>query len=46
VLSRAYQRLGQVLEHQGKRAEARSAFEQAVKIDPRNEEAKKALTAR
>jgi tetratricopeptide (TPR) repeat protein len=43
VLSRAYQRLGQVLEHQGKRAEARSAIEQAVKLDPRNEDAKKAL---
>ena len=43
ALSRAYQRLGQVLDHQGKRAEARSAIEQAVKIDPRNEDAKKAL---
>ena len=43
VLSRAYMRLGQVLDHQGKRAEARSAIEQAVKLDPRNEEAKKGL---
>ena len=43
AFSRAYQRLGQVLEHQGKRAEAHSAIEQAVKIDPRNEDAKKAL---
>jgi tetratricopeptide (TPR) repeat protein len=43
VLSLAYVRLGQVLEHQGKRAEARSAIEQAVKIDPRNDYAKKAL---
>jgi tetratricopeptide (TPR) repeat protein len=45
VLSRAYQRLGQVLEHQGKQAKARSVFEQAVRLDPRNEEAKKALHA-
>ena len=43
VLSGAWRRLGVVLEYQGKRAEARSAIEQALKIDPRNEEAKKAL---
>lgn len=43
VLSRAHLRLGQVLEHQGRRAEARSAIEQAVKLDPRNEDARKAL---
>ena len=43
VLARAYLRLGQVLEHQGKRAEARSAIEQAVALDPRNQEAKKAV---
>jgi tetratricopeptide (TPR) repeat protein len=43
LLSRGYLRLGQVLEYQGKRAEARRAIEQAVKLDPRNEDAKKAL---
>lgn len=43
VLSGAYRRLGLVLEFEGKRAEARSAIEQALKLDPRNEEAKKAL---
>jgi Flp pilus assembly protein TadD len=32
-----------VLAHQGNRAEARGAFEQAVTLDPRNDEAKKAL---
>lgn len=45
VLSRAYLRLGQVLEHQGKRAESRSALEQAVKLDPHNEDAQKALAS-
>ena len=43
LVARAYLRLGQVLEHAGKRADARSAFEQAVKLDSRNDEAKKAL---
>jgi tetratricopeptide (TPR) repeat protein len=43
VLSLAYLRLGQVLEHRGKGTEARSAFEHAVRLDARNEEAKKAL---
>ena len=45
ALARAYLRLGQVLEHQGKRAESRSALEQAVKLDPRNEDARKALAS-
>jgi tetratricopeptide (TPR) repeat protein len=43
VLSGAWRRLGVVLEFQGKHAEARSAIEQALRINPRNEEAKKAL---
>jgi tetratricopeptide (TPR) repeat protein len=43
--ARAHLRLGQVLQQQGRSAEARSAFEQALRIDPRNEEAMKALKA-
>ena len=43
VLSRAHQRLGQVLAHQGKHAEARAAFQQAVALDPHNDEARKAV---
>jgi Flp pilus assembly protein TadD len=39
----AWRRLGVILEFQGGRAEARTAFEGALKLDPRNEEAKKAL---
>ena len=43
VLSGAWRRLGLVLEFQGKHAEAQSAIKQALTLDPRNEEAKKAL---
>jgi len=43
VMSRAHLRLAQVLKHQGKRAEARSALERALTLDPRNDDAKKAL---
>lgn len=43
ILSVAWLRLGQVLNHQGKASDARGAIEQAVKLDPRNAEAKKAL---
>jgi len=43
VISGAYRRLGVVLHFEGKHAEARAAIEQALTIDPRNEEAKKAL---
>lgn len=43
VISGAYRRLGVVLRFQGRHQEARSAIEQAIKIDPRNEEARKAL---
>ena len=43
VLSRAYLLLGQVLQHKGAQAEARSAFEQAARLDPHSDEAKKAL---
>ena len=46
MLSRAYLRLGQLLQHQGRHAESRSALEQAVKLDARNDEAKKALKGR
>jgi Tfp pilus assembly protein PilF len=42
-LSLAYLRLGQVLQQEGKTAEARVSFEQAIKIDPRNEDAKKEI---
>ena len=43
VLSGAWRRLGLVLEFEGKRAESQSAIKQSLTIDPRNEEAKKAL---
>lgn len=43
TISLAYLRLGQILEQQGKTADAHSAFEQAVKLDPHNDDAKKAL---
>ena len=43
VLSGAWRRLGLVLECQGKRAESQRAIKQALTLDPRNEEAKKAL---
>jgi tetratricopeptide (TPR) repeat protein len=43
VLSGAYRRLGLILEFEGKHAEARSAIEHALIVDPRNEEAKKAM---
>jgi len=36
----AYQRLGQVYEQQGKKAEAREQFAAALKANPANEEAK------
>ena len=44
VLSGAWRRLGLVLECQGKRAESQRAIKQALTLDPRNEEAKKALS--
>lgn len=40
-----YLRLGNIYEKQGKAELARSAYEQAVKLNPRNDEAKKALAA-
>jgi tetratricopeptide (TPR) repeat protein len=43
VLSREYTLLGQVLQHQGRSGDARVAFQRAVKLNPRNEDAKKAL---
>ena len=45
VLARAHVRLGQLLMHQGKRDEARAAFAQALKLDARNDDAKKALAS-
>jgi tetratricopeptide (TPR) repeat protein len=42
ALSRAYLRLGQVLRLQGKTADARAAFDRALELNPRNEEARKA----
>ncbi len=39
----AHWRLGQIYEKQGKKAEARAEYEQAVKLDPKLEEAKKDL---
>jgi tetratricopeptide (TPR) repeat protein len=45
VLARAHVRLGQLLQHQGKRDEARAAFARALKLDARNNDAKKALAA-
>lgn len=43
MLSLAYLRLGQVLKHQGRAAEARNAFEQSVRLNPRNEDARNEL---
>jgi len=43
VISLAYSRLGQVLDHQGKSAEARAAYQRALELDPRNEGARKAM---
>lgn len=40
-LSRAWTRLGQLLDKQGRRSEALEAWEQAVRLDPRNAEARK-----
>jgi len=43
VISTAYLRLGQVLEHEGRSGEARAAYQQALASNPRNDEARKAL---
>jgi tetratricopeptide (TPR) repeat protein len=43
VISIAYLRLAQLLEHEGRPAEARGAYQRAFELDPRNEEARKAL---
>lgn len=42
-LSPAYWRLGMILQHQNQPEEARGAFEQALALDPDNEEAQKSL---
>lgn len=41
----AWWRLGQIHAHGGRRDEARTAFNTALRLDPANEEAKKALSA-
>jgi tetratricopeptide (TPR) repeat protein len=41
--SGAHYRLGMVYEKQGKRELARAAYEEAIRINPRNEDARKAL---
>lgn len=41
--SMAWLRLGQVLQHQARVAESRTAIEQAIKLDPRNDAARAAL---
>jgi len=43
VRSLASLRLGQVLDHQRRAAEAQGAYRRALELDPRNEEARKAL---
>ncbi len=43
LISLAYLRLAQVLDHQGKSAEARTAYQRALELDPRNDEARKAV---
>lgn len=41
----AHHRLGQILQHQGKRDAARTEFEQAIRVNPKNDDARKALNA-
>ena len=43
VISIAYLRLAQLLEHAGRPAEARGNYQRALGLDPRNDEARKAL---
>ena len=43
AISLAYLRLGQVLDHEGKSPLARGAYQRALELDPRNDEARKAL---
>lgn len=43
TMSRAWLRLGQILVHEGREAEGRAAFQKALAIDPRNDDANKAL---
>lgn len=43
TVSLAYVRLGQVLEHEGRSTDAHGAYQRALELDPRNEEARKAL---
>ena len=43
AISLAYLRLAQVLDHEGRSADARGAYQRALELDPRNEEARKAV---
>ena len=43
VVSLAYLRLAQVLDHEERRADARAAYQRALELDPRNEEARKVM---
>lgn len=45
TLAGAHHRLGMILEKQGKKELARSEYQQAVAVDPKNEAAKKSLAA-
>lgn len=44
-LAGAHHRLGQIYEKKGRRDDARSEYEEAVRINPRNDDAKKSLAA-
>jgi tetratricopeptide (TPR) repeat protein len=45
TMAGAHHRLGQIYEKQGRRDAARAEYEEAVRINPRNEDAKKSLGA-
>ena len=45
VIARAHVRMGQLLQHQGKRGEAHDAFGRALRLDARNDDAKRAVAS-
>jgi Flp pilus assembly protein TadD len=45
TLSGAHHRLGMILERQGRKEQARSEYQQALAINPANDNAKKSLAA-